>query len=194
MALLIFVFYTVCDDGTYGDNCTENCTCDESNTVQCNHTSGTCLCKSGWEGDKCQTDINECQPEPNDCPVNSTCNNKNGTHDCDCNTGFIKTAANLCQSKFTHSFWTLVLTVVLEDICLFGISKCMIIKIESASVFSECDLIIIHCKKQVVIPPTNKFWGVYRNHPVRPPICTSVCPSVCPTVCLSICLVSATPP
>ena len=40
------------------------------------------------------------------------------------------------------------------------------------------------------IPPANKVWGVYRNHPVRPSVRLSVRPSVRP----SMYLVSATPP
>ena len=31
----------------------------------------------------------------------------------------------------------------------------------------------------VVIPPANKVWGVYRNHPVCPSVYLSVCLSVC---------------
>ena len=45
----------------------------------------------------------------------------------------------------------------------------------------------------IIIPPANKVWGVYRNHLVRPSVCSSVT-SIRPSVCLSMNLVSATPP
>ena len=59
---------------------------------------------------------------------------------------------------------------------------------------------------QLIKPPANKVWGVYRNPPVRPSVCLSVCLFVCLSVCLSVrpsvrlsvrpsmYLVSATPP
>ena len=44
----------------------------------------------------------------------------------------------------------------------------------------------IDAMDKLLYPPANKVWGVYRNHPVRPP--------VRPSVRLSMYLVSAAPP
>lgn len=55
--LILYMYntsYTVCDNGTYGDNCSMPCgQCLDS--AQCHHVNGTCMngCASGYGGFKC---------------------------------------------------------------------------------------------------------------------------------------------
>lgn len=73
-------------------------------TAICNHTcenGGICIapdvcsCRAGWEGARCETDIDECLQEGNSsremdtlCPPNAYCVNKPGWHLCNCLDGF----------------------------------------------------------------------------------------------------------
>jgi len=44
-----------CDNGTYGENCTNECAMCHEDTV-CNHMTGYCdTCASGYEGSRCET-------------------------------------------------------------------------------------------------------------------------------------------
>ncbi|XP_061188930.1 uncharacterized protein LOC133197100 [Saccostrea echinata] len=76
-----------CEGWRYGPECASNCTCDTQNTISCEKVSGSCACKSGWEGPTCQSDINECQ-NTTICPINSECLNSNGSYSCICNPGY----------------------------------------------------------------------------------------------------------
>lgn len=44
----------------------------------------------GWKGTNCSVDINECEASDDMClsKMNSTCENKNGSYLCTCDTGF----------------------------------------------------------------------------------------------------------
>ncbi|XP_046357626.2 uncharacterized protein LOC124135954 isoform X3 [Haliotis rufescens] len=75
-----------CDDSHWGVNCSSECGCAPLGTQVCNKTTG-CSCKSGWTGDKCQSDINECSTAT--CQANSDCQNTPGSFLCQCRTGFI---------------------------------------------------------------------------------------------------------
>ncbi|XP_059150292.1 uncharacterized protein LOC131937116 [Physella acuta] len=86
-----------CENGTFGHNCSQNCSCVTSNTDYCNKVNGSCVCKQGWTGDRCQTDFDECGNKTFDCPENSNCVNTNGSYDCDCIDGFKKTILNKAQ-------------------------------------------------------------------------------------------------
>ncbi|KAL5014660.1 hypothetical protein ScPMuIL_008930 [Solemya velum] len=79
---------TECDEWTFGFNCTGVCVCVKENTAQCSKTDGSCACKNGWEGDKCQTDVNECLLDP--CGAYSQCHNQNGSYSCQCVPGYHK--------------------------------------------------------------------------------------------------------
>ncbi|XP_059159686.1 G surface protein, allelic form 168-like [Physella acuta] len=89
----------VCNGTHYGVNCSLPCGCVLSNTIDCNETDGSCRCKTGWTGTKCDTDINECGntsycPDPHD-----SCYNLNGTAECRCDVGFTKPSSSaLCQA------------------------------------------------------------------------------------------------
>ncbi|ODM95701.1 Protein kinase C-binding protein NELL2 [Orchesella cincta] len=61
-----------------------------------------CSCRAGWDGAKCETDIDECFQERNSsletgalCPANALCVNKPGWYLCQCMDGF---QASLAQS------------------------------------------------------------------------------------------------
>ncbi|XP_059150291.1 multiple epidermal growth factor-like domains protein 10 [Physella acuta] len=86
-----------CENGTFGNNCSQNCSCVTPNTEYCNKVNGSCVCKQGWTGDRCQTDVDECGGKLIDCPEHSNCINTNGSYDCDCIDGYKKTIINKTQ-------------------------------------------------------------------------------------------------
>ena len=55
----------------------------------------TCLCKPGWTGTECDTNVNECDSNP--CPDYSYCNDTEGSYKCTCNTGYKCT----CNTGYT---------------------------------------------------------------------------------------------
>lgn len=42
---------TKCEEGSYGENCSEICNC--KNNSSCDPQTGTCACARGWEGPDC---------------------------------------------------------------------------------------------------------------------------------------------
>ncbi|XP_078334851.1 uncharacterized protein LOC111121476 isoform X3 [Crassostrea virginica] len=76
-----------CENGTFGDKCLSNCTCNVQNTESCEKVTGNCTCKTGWEGIDCSIDIDECE-NTTICPEFSVCENKNGSYSCNCNSGY----------------------------------------------------------------------------------------------------------
>ncbi|XP_071101751.1 fibrillin-1-like [Haliotis cracherodii] len=85
-----------CVQGTYGQECGSNCSCNVANTVTCNQVNGTCTCLTGWEGVTCSGDVNEC--DTYNCNTNSVCTNTNGSFICECDKGFFRTAFNTCEA------------------------------------------------------------------------------------------------
>lgn len=45
LLLFCFVLVLVCENGYFGNNCSEVCKCVEENTEQCHHIHGNCTCK-----------------------------------------------------------------------------------------------------------------------------------------------------
>ncbi|XP_053387799.1 multiple epidermal growth factor-like domains protein 10 isoform X1 [Mercenaria mercenaria] len=87
---------TSCQPWTYGQNCESKCNCEIPNTEICNATNGECTCKTGWYGTYCEDDINECANK-SVCPENSLCVNLNGSFDCNCDRGYVKTDDKRCK-------------------------------------------------------------------------------------------------
>ncbi|XP_046546621.1 fibrillin-1-like [Haliotis rubra] len=85
-----------CVQGTFGQDCRSNCSCNVVNTVTCDKVNGSCTCLKGWEGDTCSDDVNEC--DTTNCSANSFCTNTNGSFICECDDGFFRTAFNSCQA------------------------------------------------------------------------------------------------
>jgi len=47
----------VCSEGMWGELCSKQCDCAHGS---CSPFTGKCICPSGWEGDRCEKDINSC--------------------------------------------------------------------------------------------------------------------------------------
>ena len=92
---------SACKNGHFGDNCDERCTCDLGNTEICQPNNGTCICKTGWQGDTCSDDVDECSGVYRyHCTGNSSCENTDGTFRCICDTGFEKSGSVCIGMKF----------------------------------------------------------------------------------------------
>ncbi|KAK7092657.1 hypothetical protein V1264_008370 [Littorina saxatilis] len=89
-------YFSDCKQGLYGENCTNNCTCNLENVASCDTVNGTCTCKAGWEGVNCDDDIDECVTSCVTCPDNSACLNTAGSYICQCHTGFVRNATGVC--------------------------------------------------------------------------------------------------
>ncbi|XP_055859523.1 fibrillin-1-like isoform X4 [Biomphalaria glabrata] len=94
-----------CDSTHWGQNCSNVCQCDVSNSLDCNDVNGTCSCKTGWNGTNCDQDIDECAINSSFCTnSNESCHNLNGSAECICKVGFYKpTTSDECQAcNATH--------------------------------------------------------------------------------------------
>uniref|UniRef100_A0A8C3X364 Vitamin K-dependent protein S n=1 Tax=Catagonus wagneri TaxID=51154 RepID=A0A8C3X364_9CETA len=66
--------------------------CNEDGYLTCKDGQAmfTCICKSGWEGEKCELDINECKDLSNvNGGCSQICDNTPGSYHCSCKSGFI---------------------------------------------------------------------------------------------------------
>ncbi|XP_037008251.2 vitamin K-dependent protein S [Artibeus jamaicensis] len=73
------------------DQC-EPLPCNEDGYVSCKdgRAAFTCICKSGWQGQRCEFDINECRNLLNtNGGCSQICNNTPGSYHCSCKTGFV---------------------------------------------------------------------------------------------------------
>ncbi|CAL1540682.1 unnamed protein product [Lymnaea stagnalis] len=75
---------TNCHAGTFGPNCSFQCSCSKNNTVSCNPVTGRCECKPGWTSATCTQDFDECYFDSYKCPQKSTCRNTPGDYECSC--------------------------------------------------------------------------------------------------------------
>ncbi|KAJ7323451.1 hypothetical protein OS493_031651 [Desmophyllum pertusum] len=67
------------------------------NGATCVNLQGSyrCNCKSGYSGNNCQTDINECTSQ-SPCKNGATCVNKQGGYQCNCKSGY---SGNNCETE-----------------------------------------------------------------------------------------------
>ncbi|CAH3183413.1 unnamed protein product [Porites lobata] len=47
-----------------------------------------CECQSGYTGELCETDLDECKDKTHQCDVNANCTNMPGTYNCTCRPGY----------------------------------------------------------------------------------------------------------
>ncbi|CAG5131219.1 unnamed protein product, partial [Candidula unifasciata] len=74
---------------------TDACKCYQSGTQSCSSPTGPCVCKPGYKGIDCGSDINECLQNP--CPAHSQCINYFGSFNCYCWNGTIVEASGTCD-------------------------------------------------------------------------------------------------
>ena len=99
----IYSYLSECESTFWGENCEKECVCNGRGASKCHPIKG-CLCESGWFGDSCDDDINECEFEINPCNnPRKTCVNTFGSYRCDCLPGFILTDQGLCSGKSASS-------------------------------------------------------------------------------------------
>ncbi|KAL8624629.1 hypothetical protein ACOMHN_045164 [Nucella lapillus] len=88
---------TVCDENHWGDNCSNTCDCNPLGVQRCDRKTG-CDCKAGWQGTRCELDIDECQRNACSGISSSQCDNTVGSFRCQCTTGYtLNAAANACE-------------------------------------------------------------------------------------------------
>ena len=77
-----------CNEGMYGAHCDKTCPCENN---QCIPMNGSCICDSGWFGEKCDK---KCSPGKygRDCKNNCSCQNYASCHHvqgvCTCSFGW----------------------------------------------------------------------------------------------------------
>ncbi|XP_070175147.1 uncharacterized protein [Littorina saxatilis] len=84
-----------CTGLSYGAECNNTCECN-GRGVACHHVTG-CQCQSGWKGEACGDDVDECEENPDVCGQGQLCSNTNGSFVCSCLPGFSKDSAGTCQ-------------------------------------------------------------------------------------------------
>jgi len=77
--------------GRNGGKCKNNSTCQSGFT----HKGYRCSCTTGFKGEHCKKDIDECAARVNPCDAvaNSECKNIDGSYNCQCKDGFVKIGA-----------------------------------------------------------------------------------------------------
>ena len=77
-----------CDTGWQGGVCDEPVCTDDCNAGTCT-APGICDCAAtGYAGERCETNIDECASGGHDCHADATCTDTPGSWDCVCNSGY----------------------------------------------------------------------------------------------------------
>ena len=109
-------FHLACPPQTYGENCAKSCACGIG-ASHCDVIRG-CVCKSGWSGERCDQDIDECQTVQTqaECLAQSArCVNSQGGYACRCAPGFTKNASNSCEGELCAVFIIIILIMIKTD-------------------------------------------------------------------------------
>uniref|UniRef100_A0A8C2N9R3 Vitamin K-dependent protein S n=1 Tax=Capra hircus TaxID=9925 RepID=A0A8C2N9R3_CAPHI len=71
--------------------------CNEDGYMTCKdgQATFTCICKSGWQGEKCESDVDECVLKPSICGT-AVCKNIPGDFECECAEDVDECSENLC--------------------------------------------------------------------------------------------------
>lgn len=88
-----------CNEGKFGTDCSRTCSCNVTNTATCNHVNGTCTCKSGFQGDFCTDDADECQNLTLCSAEGQRCINTHGSFHCGCQDGWTLNSEGNCIGK-----------------------------------------------------------------------------------------------
>ena len=100
-----------CDVPYYGQNCSEVCDCGPGGNG-CDSVHG-CVCMSGWTGEKCDQDIDECYVNPFICGSDRICQNLEGTFSCTCGDGFLPVGDKCEGIRNFYSFTFVNLQIVI---------------------------------------------------------------------------------
>ena len=101
ISINLMLLLTECPCPTFGANCTSMCECNFANTIACNNVNGSCLCKPGWEGIECNTDVKECSENPSVCAAQNTeCHEMPGSFICNCKAGYFEDASGSCTGRY----------------------------------------------------------------------------------------------
>ena len=76
--------------------------CNINGTSNCVNTDGgyNCTCKRGWQGKKCDENIDDCYPNP--CKNNGSCKDEIGWYNCICVNGYVGENYLLLSSIFIY--------------------------------------------------------------------------------------------
>ncbi|KAK3595092.1 hypothetical protein CHS0354_043192 [Potamilus streckersoni] len=83
-----------CDTYHYGVNCSSECNCGIG-VYTCSRVTG-CICKSGWTGEKCNMDQDECSNIGVCTGTHTYCLNNPGSYQCLCENGYAKDTNGSC--------------------------------------------------------------------------------------------------
>lgn len=95
--------FSECTLNTFGKSCSNQCSCEFTNTQSCDKKNGTCYCKEGWKGADCTEDVLECA-NTTICGPNTKCLETNGSYVCNCYVGFQKDGFGFCIGGCMHKF------------------------------------------------------------------------------------------
>ncbi|XP_060578338.1 fibrillin-1-like [Ruditapes philippinarum] len=85
-----------CENTFWGNDCEQECVCSGRGADKCHPVKG-CICESGWFGESCNEDINECEFDIPPCSNPRTeCVNTLGSYSCKCRVGFSLSNKGLC--------------------------------------------------------------------------------------------------
>lgn len=107
----VSVLYSVCDGLHWGDDCSQLCNCTE-HASSCSNSQG-CVCKPGWTGEQCDTDVKECGTVS--CGYQRECIDTPGSYRCQCRAGYTEEAGQ-CTGGYIHAVFCLFFQMVLNRI------------------------------------------------------------------------------